>query len=379
MNNLQPRLRTRAFAYASIFFTTLSLYSHAPAQESVREIIENIKRNEDLYKNIALQVERTYKLNSDYQFKSPEDFDVQHTVINKIHQDNKVYYKVDEDSTTVGSTKIKLLEECRYDGVLSRLVRSNEAANLSNKRVDHYYSRWVDPFHVLFEMQLDELSLSGFLTGGPELRSVRNYSACNLKTSLDSIEFVDGLRCLKLRVVAWRDGLKPEDVPASFLWVCPERNYLPIRWHWTNDKAMGNAFPELTAEARDFREIAPGLWHPFECTIRLYDHISFKEKHKYILACEKTFKYLKVNPDPNYPDEFFRDLEIPDGLPAYIVENGKIVDSFVQGRSRTARPTPRSWLVPVIIAAICAASIGLFFFARTKMKSIKRLRSKDAT
>jgi hypothetical protein len=71
MNNLQPRLRTRAFAYASIFFTTLSLYSHAPAQESVREIIENIKRNEDLYKNIALQVERTYKLNSDYQFKSP--------------------------------------------------------------------------------------------------------------------------------------------------------------------------------------------------------------------------------------------------------------------------------------------------------------------
>lgn len=378
MNKRKSCFVVRGLVHSSSLLAIVLQIPPAAAHETVREVVENIKRNELLYKNIHINCRRTYKLNKNHLSRRPEDFDVQKTLIRKLHQGDKIYYQIEEHSTTVGLSNLQFLEECGYDGVLSRLVRSGEAANLSDRPVDHYYSRWVDPFHVLFEMQLDDLSLSAFLSGGPELRSARNYRICNLKTFLDSTEFVNGLRCLKLRVIAWRDGLKPEDVPASFLWVCPERNYLPVRWQWTNDKAMGNAFPELTADASDFREVAPGVWHPFLCVIRFYDHIDFKLNHKYSHVFESRYEFLNVDLDPHYPDSLFRDVKIPDGLPVYVLKGGEIVDSYVQGRVRTPAILKRHWKGLLPFAAVGFACVCLAWLARRRRRNSGRVLSADA-
>ena len=53
-------------------------------------------------------------------------------------------------------------------------------------------------------------------------------------------------------------------------------------------------------------------------------------------ATELTFQ--KAELDPKYDISLFRDIKIPDGMPVYVVRDGKIVQRYIQGGRRLTDP-----------------------------------------
>jgi hypothetical protein len=157
-------------------------------------------------------------------------------------------------------------------------------------------------------------------------------------------DVIDGIPCVRILVkIPATDSEGRDRTERDVYWLAPDRHYLPVklecfRNHWSS------SYPYARMEASDWREIEPGIIIPFKAVKKNYWPEDLK-RNKETLYMTSTVTIRQISLRPNFEDSLFEDLPIPDGLPVYVVENGKIVKSYVQGRDPSALTSSRSWLL----------------------------------
>lgn len=138
------------------------------------------------------------------------------------------------------------------------------------------------------------------------------------------------------------------------LWLARDRNFLPVKLVSRSD---------ITATVTEFREIGPGVWLPAQASISQYNSALSKRLGRPAFGYELRYKLVEAKLHPNYPDSFFRDIPIPDGMTVYEVHGKKIVKSYIQ-RSETSKYGGRRWLWPVGLAGLGIGAVVALQYRR---------------
>jgi hypothetical protein len=178
------------------------------------------------------------------------------------------------------------------------------------------------------------------LQGGGSARRCPGFKDTESTVTYDGDEEIDGLQCHRVKLSAlldsWKDGKGPT---VLFLWISPERNYLPVRSEfYFRDQWKPGATPGEVGHAEDFRKIAPGVWFPFRVVSECNDLEAERKEGKKQLRNQRVYTVEKAELDPHYDDSLFQDIPFPDGAIVYHIENDKIVRKYVKGGQNVSPP-----------------------------------------
>ena len=244
----------------------------------------------------------------------------------------------------------------RYDGEYTRALW-DDIANVTEGR-----SKGLGHFRPHLLMLADRggwrMSLSRLLSGEPHSLWKAVFPR------VEGVERVGNLDCSKVHVgLSTSESL--EETDSRTFWVCPERNYLPLKMIGVE---VGIDIPLEEARVEDLREIEPGVWFPHRAVFEVYDNIA-AAKGERVLDNTQTWTISHVDLNPDYPDSFFSELEIPDGTTVARIRDGEVYEQFVKGASDDAAasaPFAWRWLIMANIAVVVGLVVFWFFFKRSR-------------
>lgn len=338
------------------------------AEDRLKQIIANVRAWEEVYRDIEVVWRYEYR---SHDAASLPDFLAARAQGRRrsITQGPLLYFRDDQSMTLVSGALLETTGLHAYDGEVARSV-IGKSAQLYHWRAEASEQFRAHTFLVGI-WGFIHFPLSLYLTGGSELQNhpSGSYKDNYLVTSFEKEEVVDGLRCFKVRCDSL-DNKSPRTLFARrYLWLVPSRNYLPIKMegyvrHWTMELPLG------VVQARDWREIEPDLWLPFEIVSVAYDPEKAK-RDKQLVTWNTTHYFVEhVDLHPNYDISLFRDIPFPDGTLVYeIGEDLEIVKGYVQGETEEARPFLglglRGWLLVVLAnAALLLAALLVWRWQR---------------
>jgi hypothetical protein len=331
----------------------------------VDEIVENLRANEGLYRNIEVIFERHYRLGEP---KNPRPDFVRkgETSERFVAQNGMIYLVHEEDLVNTDGKQSREDKLFGYDGQKSRLLGQKTIANIQEgliSRPPTFYPHDLSlPYHAFSEQPL-----SVYLAGGPELKALsKRFSQYEVKTTYVGEEDEAGLKCVKVRFDYKVGGRLDKYTSTRLFWLATDRNYLPVKteyYRWELPISKGWK-PVEVGSLRDLREIKPGIWMPMKSIVTLYDANWLEEDRRLVVNNETEIVVKKVDLEPHYDVAFFRDIEFPDGATVYNLKDGKIVKGYVKGApagssSRSWRSRPWSYF-----AAALALSTGVVLYAR---------------
>ena len=258
------------------------------SQTTADEIIQAVQGREALYEDIDITQEKEYlHLNSIYHAATGSG--------------GTPWYKRRTRMAVVASKKYWLREVSnRYQDGTS----STEREFSVGKRAD----RSPFPPHSCLLVSTGKL-LSSHLRGGPDHR-----------LAYEGDDLIDGLLCHRLR----RDRLSSNGSAShrSYLWICPERSYLPLRvenFHYARSRTL----PTGVHTVEELQEITPGVWFPIRWT-KLACHAMDGRglmENRMIVNWRENHQVLSVTLDPevDLTDPEF-DLPAPDPAPRPLPE-----------------------------------------------------------
>lgn len=315
----------------------LAVVPVARAQESrgdMANLIQNVRDCEKLYRNIEVSYKISYRVGPN---GPPQSAKASSTTLQSqqgyrcVLQGNKYFLKTERRASTSDGKSGTRTRVKGYDGELTRVLVDGTVANVyqgKKANADEFY-----PHTWLLSRALLRFPLSTWLAGGEELQrhplAGGVYGQAVQKSFFEGEEVADGVRCLKLRCETYGPGRqKPSTV--RYLWLTPERNYLPVKTvgfgpSYTDD------FPLEVGRVEDFREIGSGIWLPFRYTLTVYDEQLAREKHQQVISNIEEGEMESAKLDPNYPVDFFRGVEIPEGAVVYELKDDKIINSYLKG------------------------------------------------
>lgn len=235
-----------------------------------------------------------------------------------------------------------------FDGTTTRFLYDRVANVISGET---RYDVIFHPHRAAVRTILAPYSLSQLLSANGTLAP----GLC-LQTEHAGTEIINGLECDRLLTQV---SSLPEK-PASgtwHTWLAKDRNYIPLRFEGIHHN-YSSTIPYVIATVDDFREIAPGIWLPMSMQTTVYRSEKISEGEK-IPGNVTLLTIDEARADPNYPIEFFRDIEFPMGTNVYVVDSsGTIVDSYVEGDNHPASVSMIFILLGILIgvAAVIAAA-----------------------
>jgi hypothetical protein len=328
----------------------------------MRAIIENVRANEELYQHLEVEMRWSYRLNKEATHR-PESSLSDESTLRCVLQDNLVFIKRTQVAANVAGSSLNLKELYGYDGEMTRRLEG-DVGNLHHGRDEHW--GLYRPHTWLLSRAFVVFPLSLWLRGGKDLQNhplAGGYKNDVIQqTTCEGDEVVDGLKCYRLRCESLNNSKPPTLNTLRFLWLAPDRNYLPV-------KTVGYAaqlslkVPVEEGRLSDFREVAPGVWLPYRRSIRVNDGLRAAKGERFLGNTEEAF-LEKLNLDPQYDISLFRDIPFPDGTIVYEVKDGRIIKSYQQGKlgamADAYRRHKRSiWLMVAISLAIVLAVVGL--------------------
>ncbi|REJ88648.1 MAG: hypothetical protein DWQ34_21785 [Planctomycetota bacterium] len=142
------------------------------------------------------------------------------------------------------------------------------------------------------------------------LRSSRKH-----RVIYEGDDLIDGLLCHRIR----RDRMDEDGSTHTgrYIWICPERNYIPLRVEWFQANRNGR-LPSSLKWADNFRELEPGIWFPMQWTTlkcRAIDGETVAEKHL-IVDWREDWRVTSVSLDPqvDLPDLPQAPIPLPEGV-----------------------------------------------------------------
>jgi hypothetical protein len=195
--------------------------------------------------------------------------------------------------------------------------------------------------------------------------------AAMTEVRLEGEENVRGIPCVRIvghyRV---KDDAGRLRQSRSVYWLAVDRHYLPVKYDfYAYEYSSNNRF--VSAEASDWREIEPGIFSPFKSVFKAYWSEDLKRNQETV-ASSTTVTLRQVSLRPNFEETLFEELPIPDGLVVYVSENGKMLNSYVQGEEPVAtrgRNRRLLWIYGIGALVFCAYAVWLALRKRTRRQS----------
>ncbi len=369
----------------STIHSVLGSIDHDRSSFTIDEVIQNVRLNENLYRNLEIVEEYHYKL-FDAKFLPPDALKSIEETSHCVYQDNLYYVRDKRFTKEISGASSEGVDLVGYDGSKTVMVNRQPIANIRDGRYDGY--GYLYPHTNLFASDwLVRVKLSEFLAGDPDLKTntlaeyLSNYIVP--KSFVEHEEIVDGLHSIKIKIEERLRHDHDKDNPANmllsvmYLWLAIERNYLPIKAERYYTKYELNR-PMESGSTVEWKEIETGIWFPIRCKYDVYDGERFLEEKKYLLSNTSMHHYAVVDLHPHRPKSFFANIPIPDGYTVYVVNNtGGILKSYVQGGRKDL---DQSYLgvnrvkTGLILFIATLAVVICFLIIRYFVKRWKRLR-----
>lgn len=362
------------FLVGWIAFVAVGLGSNAqPAlsEDRLSEVIESICQNEALYDELEVTWTSVYELGT---MKHPSNGVLQHREKRGryVRQNGMFFLDCGCDQRSVEGDPAKELQHWSkligFDGTTTRCLEDNGGFTgniVSGLRDD------VDkflPHRVCLAKQYrgEMVPLSVWLRGQDAVASwpgAKIFRNRGRSVAWSRRERIDGLDCEVLEVSF---GPASSDVVTGkfVVWLAEERNYLPIQSrHFT--VAVSSDIPINECVMTDLRELEAGVWFPFRIQTTKFDRPSLQEDGKHVAAWTEEHLVDKVSLDPNYDKSFFSNIEFPDGIAVYEIENGEIVRSRIQGGGPPPEPVSevRSRWTPLFVVSLALLAMAVAFVA----------------
>lgn len=335
------------------FITVLTYYSANLNAGMMDDIIDDVKHNEDLYKNIEVRIEYRYKVFPKGEEVIPEAIEAQTSFYRYVLQDDLIYFKLDKDETTIDHKKTHAGTLRGFDGSTTRVFEQETIGNLIEGRAEDTRLTAQKPHVLLFRRPpaLVRCPLWMYLQGGDALKTQPNFKTKNVRVKFEGEEIVNGLRCFKLRIILWIDEWKGplDENECQFVWLSPDRNYLPVKMELHTHK--GN-FIEQIGRIDDLREISPGIWFPFRATLDCYDVYHYNLSKIVRIGNKDEIFVKKAELNPNYDISLFRNINFPNGTTVYVIKDGEIVRSYIEGIANPESYKRNHWFAAAMIAFV---------------------------
>ncbi|HEX7445947.1 MAG TPA: TlpA disulfide reductase family protein [Pirellulales bacterium] len=172
--------------------------------------------------------------------------------------------------------EIKRERLAAFDGEFTRSIEFGNSVNVHTGR--HEPARMMPPHGwSVFQLRISSLPLSVYLSGTTAIREHpkafqspgqqgRTFDLARVETEIDKI---DGFACKLLRLGDVSSG-QAEPYRFTFLWLAPERNYLPIRSERC-DLTCSETLPTGSTQVAEWQELKPGVWLPSHVIALAYD------------------------------------------------------------------------------------------------------------
>ena len=145
---------------------------------------------------------------------------------------------------------------------------------------------------------------------------------------------VDGLTCRRLRAVFVRGtGEEARDRSSWLFFLAEDRCLLPVRAeYWNTDRSPDKPIEVVTLD--ELEEVEPGLWRPRVATHEAADTMALVTGGPHRPGWRKTYRVAHGG-DPGDPADLCAGAAPEPGDSVYVVEDGEIAESYVEGDSGT--------------------------------------------
>jgi BlaR1 peptidase M56 len=298
---------------------------------ALADVIAALRAEEERFRDIDYSLRLTTRKVDPKAPDGPGDIQSQE-IRRVVLQGDRVWFR-GESTTRVFKTDRRREELSAYDGERTRSVIAGNSANIHLGRFEHtdvYPAHSVPLIHYRLNFPL-----SVYLSGGDAIHAHPKYGHftresgsvnefTKVEAHVEGEEQVEGLRCLKIRVNRWYYST---DVPVlQHLWLAPDRNYLCIKERSSWPKSMFGDLPTHEMHADDLHEIAPGIWFPMKITTIDYDREALRQKRQ-VVGSRTVTVVEKAALGPRHDLAFFQNVEIPAGLPVFLIRDGKLQGS----------------------------------------------------
>jgi hypothetical protein len=328
----------------------------AAADDMIDTIIHNVADNEQLYGDIEVRWTETYRKHYYHPVSK-----------SKIPQSDRFEYRsvrqggmffLNKEGEIVGPPeKPETVREARrkgFDGEVTRWLEFRHG-NVGNIVVGPAHDWHIMHAHTIpLRWRRTAVPLATYLRGRDAILAHPRGQESDVPQGLDlratylGEDSVGGLECHRIKIEEVRptEAGKTRIQGHRILWLARDRNYLPVKaeafnYFYSRDMAIE------TSSMTDLREIADGVWFPYQSEISVFAELALLEKKESILSWRREYLVTDVSLSPSYDVDFFRDVQFPDGTPVYEIKAGEIVRSFVQGeKPLSSTETPESAVRP---------------------------------
>ena len=305
----------------------------ASDDEKLKLIIDNVKQNEKLYENIDVDLITTYTT-GDRKPAVMNDGKTSEIIDSSIktryvHQ-GKLFRIDTTGSDKAGDAVVRNRDRIRaYDGKQTKLLHQKTVGNIIfNETTD---DQFVRPHMMLIRNMRMTVPLSTYLSGHEAMKSHpdgRWNNSLKLSVTYKAEHVYKSHHCHEIWVTTLLDSGEPHD--RWELWLAEEKNYIPIRMI-SYTFLISKSEPVSEGEVTELAEIKPGVWFPISSTVEAVDQMLLGQKGERRFGWRFDFTVPRVALHPNYPLEYFKDVEFPNGTAVYEIENSKVKRGYRVG------------------------------------------------
>ncbi len=328
---------------------------------SLEEIQEAVRRHSELFRNIEYVYSIESRISPGIEKLTPPGTIRADRAVARVHvvrQGNWFYCSVHREKW-IGTDK---KEDGRilfgYDGVQSRMRSNNHLTISDQKRPLDVYTLDIEKLGFgIAERELIDYLLPINTGGAPNLK---------INVTRQGMARVGATLCEVIERRATLPQGQGEMLMRIFL--APEFNYLPVKTEILYYHPKYGWYTDTVARADEWREVAPGIWLPFQGQYEDYVHPGVYGNANDFLQSTITYRVIRVSLTPQYPRTFFSNIPAPrDGIITTIRGN-QLVSRRVVGNPRdpeedkTGLP-PWVWLLGNVV--LVALLLGVYLRYRT--------------
>ncbi|WP_417380719.1 hypothetical protein [Gimesia sp.] len=332
----------------------------------LRQLIHEVKQNEDLYQNLQLKLNTTEIDHAELiEYEGPKPIKRQST-LSFIRQGEKFRQQIDtkgrfvltftlglywlqdgyraadpaeihENETWIQVETGSKESTSVFDGTTYRSFWSENFKTEGSEEPPHIQKRGLisdrpsrlsnqtSPHRFLFEPAYLPASLSRFLTGKEAVQAETGKPAANTRVTETGTETFQELKCTTLRMETLDSAGKARS--RTDLWLAQDRNMIPVRKQYFIYH-VSKKLPISESLIETWQEVSPGIWFPKQAhTNHYYARLGKLEPgQKPSKRIEYTLKSIEL--DPQLPADIFTKLVFEAGTPVTVISDGRRIKRF---------------------------------------------------
>ena len=122
------------------------------------------------------------------------------------------------------------------------------------------------------------------------------------------------------------------------LYLATDRNHIPIKLEHYGGNSGRSDLPAGVSRCDEFREIAPGVWFPFQVSELMFDDFVCALRDVSSSSWRRDYQIESAKLSPNVDDAVFHEVIVPEGTKVLVFdEDGTVLGEFGSASGRCRR------------------------------------------